>query len=95
MEIGSIQNVAALSSAMTQAAMPENHTEQRELVKAVRSLNAAEVFGESRELAFAVDRETRRTVIRIVDRESREVIQQIPAEYALRMAQDFRSRQAW
>lgn len=91
MEIGSIQSAMALP-AMTQGALLENNSEQRELVKAVRSLNAAEVFGEARELAFAVDRETRRPVIRIVDRVSREVIQQIPAEYALRMAQDFRSR---
>ena len=94
MEIGSIQSVVALSSAMTPAAMHDNNSEQRELVKAVRSLNAAEVFGADRELAFSVDRATHRTVIRIVDRQSHEVIQQIPAEYALRMAQEFHGRQA-
>lgn len=57
------------------------------LIKAVRAVNSAELFGNHNELSFAFDRETQRPVVRIVDRKTREVVQQIPAEYVLRMAE--------
>lgn len=59
-----------------------------ELVRAVTAVDSAKLFGEDSELTFAMDRETRRTVIRLVDRESRKVIRQIPAEYVLHLAQE-------
>jgi flagellar protein FlaG len=69
---------------------PERVAEQRELIRAVKALNASDLFGTSRELSFAVDRETKRPVIRIVDRTTKEVVQQIPPEYLLRMAEDLK-----
>jgi len=63
-------------------------SEHRELIQAVKALNAAELFGQNQELTFAVDRETRRPVVRIVDRKTNEVIRQIPPELVLRLAQD-------
>ncbi len=66
----------------------EKFSEHRELVQAVKALNAAELFGQNQELTFALDRETRRPVVRIVDRETKEVIRQIPPEIVLRLAED-------
>jgi len=66
----------------------EKFSEHRELIQAVKALNAAELFGQNQELTFALDRETRRPVVRIVDRETKEVIRQIPPELVLRLAQD-------
>ncbi len=59
--------------------------EHRELIQAVRSINAADLFGSSNELTFSLDHETQRPVIRIVDRETQEVVEQIPAEQVLHM----------
>ena len=67
-------------------------TERRELVKAIKAINATEFFGENYELTFVMDRETRRPLMRIVDRQTREVIRQLPPEYTLRLAEELRSR---
>jgi uncharacterized FlaG/YvyC family protein len=42
------------------------------------------LFGHDNELTFVLDRASRRAVVRIVNRDTHEVIQQIPAEYVLR-----------
>jgi uncharacterized FlaG/YvyC family protein len=44
-------------------------------------------------MTFVMDRQTKRPVVRIVDKRTNEVIQQIPAEYVLRMAEDFKAKQ--
>ena len=76
------------------AAVPvsaEQQAANRELVAAVRAVNAAEFFGQDSELTFALDRGTQRPVIRIVNRQTNELIRQIPAEYVLRLAEVMRS----
>ncbi len=67
-------------------------TERRELVKAIKAINATKFFGENYELTFVLDRGTRRPLMRIVDRQTREVIRQLPPEYALRLAEEMRPR---
>ena len=69
-------------------------TENREIVRAVNALNGAELFGEENQLTFRLDPETRRMVIRLVNRETDEVVSQIPAEYLLRLAEDFKRKSA-
>jgi flagellar protein FlaG len=64
--------------------------EKRELIRAVKALNAAELFGQNLELTFVLDRETHRPLVRIIDKETKEVIRQIPPEYALRLAEDLK-----
>jgi uncharacterized FlaG/YvyC family protein len=59
---------------------------QRKLMQAIRELNEGQVFGTDNEVLFSVDRGTRLPVVRIVNRETREVVQQLPPEYVLRMA---------
>src|SRR5437870_5600944 len=61
--------------------------QRRELIQAVRAVNQAELYGQENELSFAFDRGTQRAVVRIVDRKTREVVQQIPTEQVLRMAE--------
>jgi flagellar protein FlaG len=68
----------------------ERLPEHRELIRAIKALNAAEYFDRNNELTFLLDRETRRPVVRIVDRTTNEVIRQIPPEYVLRLAEDFK-----
>lgn len=66
----------------------QERTEQRQLIQAVKAVNEAKLFGQNSELTFSYDRQTRRTVMQIVDRETQEVIRQIPPEYVLRLAEE-------
>ena len=74
--------------------LPEGGDEQRaarlKLVQAVHSLNASAAAGASNELTFSIDRNSRRPIIRIVNRETGEVIRQIPGEHVLRAAEDLK-----
>jgi len=65
--------------------------ESREVVQAVKALNGAEMFGHDNVLEFAKDRQTHRMVIRVVNKQTEEVVSQIPPEYVLRLAEDPRS----
>ena len=89
MDIGSV-DLSHPAPATADTPTTEVQAEDRELIQAVKALNATEMFGQNGELTFVLDRETRRPLVRIVDRETREVIRQIPPEYALRIAEDLR-----
>lgn len=65
---------------------------RRQLIHAVKAINAAELYGQEHELAFAVDRESRRAVVRIVDRKTRAVVDQIPSEQVLRLAEELKQQ---
>jgi len=65
---------------------PEVVAQNRELIQAVKSVNAAEHFGMHSELTFVLDRHTQRPVIRVVNSKTKELIQQIPPEYVLELA---------
>jgi uncharacterized FlaG/YvyC family protein len=67
--------------------------QRRELIQAVRAVNQAEIYGQENELSFAFDRGTQRAVVRIVDKKTREVVQQIPTEQVLRMAEEIQQRE--
>ena len=68
----------------------EQQAQNRQLVQAVHAVNAAELFGEESELTFALDRGSQRAVIRIINRKTKELIRQIPAEQVLQLAESLR-----
>ena len=86
MEIGPVpkdtQNLANVPVSTT----PEVTAQNRELIQAVRSVNAAQHFGLDNELTFVMDRNTQRPIIRVVNSKTKEVIQQIPGRYLLELA---------
>lgn len=93
MEIGSIDSKLP-SVALSGPAVPvEVRTEQQQLIKAVKAVNSAELFGQNTELTFVLDRQTRRPLLRLVDTRTKEVIRQVPPEYVVRMAEDFKASQ--
>ncbi len=93
MEVGPVR-FSTQSSPDVASATPADARQElavnRDLIQAVKALNAAELFGQNNELTFVLDRETHRPVVRIVDRETGKVIQQIPPEYILQLANDLR-----
>ncbi len=64
---------------------PEN-PDHRELIVAVKAVNAAEAFGSESELTFAFERGTHRVVARLVDKKTGELISEIPSVEVRRLA---------
>jgi uncharacterized FlaG/YvyC family protein len=60
--------------------------ERQRMAQAIRAVNQANIFGENRELTFSLDRSTQQMVIRVIDRDTRETVMQLPPEYVLRLA---------
>ena len=93
MDTLSVSNLAAPIGAPAQTAFPQPASaDQRALIQAVKAVNSTELLGADHELTFVLDRDTRRTLVRIVSRRTGEVIQQIPPEYVLRMAEELKGR---
>ena len=93
MEVGRITPTGSGQGPVDMAApsavrSPEEISQERELIKAVKALNGTDLFGHDSELTFVFDRETRRALVRVVNKETREVVLQIPPEYVIRMAQE-------
>ena len=88
MDIISVNQGAQAPSAMAPASsIPiDKAAQNREVVQAVKALNGSQMFGQDNELLFQQDRDTRRMVVRVVNRKTQEVVSQIPAEYVLRLA---------
>jgi len=89
MNVSSIQNLAAQVSAPSEpGAARLLRDEQRNLIQAVKAVNASGMLGQDNELTFVQDRTLRRAVAQIVNKQTGEVVDQIPAEYVLRMAEE-------
>jgi uncharacterized FlaG/YvyC family protein len=59
----------------------------RSVAQAVSQLNESGYAGEGREVLFSVDRSTRLPVVKVVDTNTKQVIDQWPPEYAIRLAE--------
>ncbi|MGK5046438.1 flagellar protein FlaG [Janthinobacterium sp. GB4P2] len=64
------------------ASKEEAQSELREVRQAVSDINKAMQFM-SRELEFSVDTDSERTVVKVIDQQTREVIRQMPTKEAL------------
>jgi len=86
MEISSIKPPVDLLSQAPQTPAAES-TQRRQLMQATKTVNESGLLGHN-QLVFMVDRATHRPIIRVENRETHEVILQLPPEYVLRLAQD-------
>ena len=66
-------------------ALPQENRESRDIDGAVQDINEY-IQSVQRELQFSVDEDSGRTVIKVMDLETNEVIRQIPNEEALKFA---------
>ncbi|MDX2151316.1 MAG: flagellar protein FlaG [Bryobacteraceae bacterium] len=93
MEVGPVDPKIIVAGVPVSNVPEEVRAEQRQLIQAVKAVNEANLFGNSNELAFSVDRQTRRVVTRLVDVKTREVIRQIPEETVLKLARQLMENQ--
>ena len=68
----------------------EHPAETRDIVQAVKALNATEMFGQDNELVFQMDRQARRMVIQVINSKTKEVLTQVPPAYILRLSEDLK-----
>jgi uncharacterized FlaG/YvyC family protein len=87
MDVKPVGDAGQALPAAPAAASPNWLVENRELIRSVKSINAAELFGDGKELTFALDWETKRPVVRVIDRQSGEILFQSPPDYMLRLAE--------
>ena len=71
-------------------ATPQKLKEEREIIQAVKAVNRIQLFGDQNELTFALDPESHKPVLRIVDRITNEVVRQIPSDYVLQLARELK-----
>ncbi len=69
-----------------------SHVSSRELVAALEALGGTNVIAQGREIAFLFEQRAGRTVIRIIDRATGDVIQQLPAAYVVRLERFLRQQ---
>ena len=89
MDTVSIPQLAAPAGVPVEISAPPPATaDQRALIQAVKAVNSTGLFGQDNELSYVLDRNTRRVAVRVVNRNTREVVRQIPAEQVLRVAEE-------
>jgi len=88
-----ISSIGGPVNAPVEPASPQRLTDQqRTVVQAVKAVNGAQLFGEDHQLTYVVDPSSKRVVVRIVNRETGKLVEQIPAEYVLRLAEEVKGR---
>ena len=79
-----------LPEAISGVSPQEDRARTQGVVAAVQVLNQAGIAGTDREVTISTNSVTRRPVVRVVDRQSGEVIVQWPSEYAIRLAEEYK-----
>jgi uncharacterized FlaG/YvyC family protein len=87
MDVAPVSSPQQLLAAVPGTASPNWLAENRDLIRSVKSIDASALFGEGSELTFALDRDTKRPVVRVVNQQTGEILWQSPPEYMLRLAQ--------
>lgn len=66
----------------------DQSAQNRELVRAVRTLNNDGSAGKGREFSIFLDPKSHQPVVRIIDAGTREVIDEVPSEYLLEVSRN-------
>ena len=82
-----------LQSNIAQPAEPLlRQPESKEVIEAVKAVNKAQLFGQENELTFVLDPQSRKLLVRIVNKETRELVRQIPDEYLQRLVRQLKEK---
>lgn len=92
MEIGPVRLSDYTTQAVQAPAQLQQNNDRRELIQAVKAVNKAEMFGQDNEVTFGADPNTRKPIVKLVNRKTKEVIRQIPPEYLLNFARNFEAK---
>ncbi len=89
MDTSSVNNLSAGVGLATDVNLPPPATaDQRALIQAVKAVNSTALFGAENELTFVRDRATNRAAVRIINKDTGDVVAQMPPEVVLQMAEE-------
>jgi flagellar protein FlaG len=88
MDVNTLSRIAQGAPTTATPLKDDTATQNRQVVQAVKALNKSEMFGQDNGLEFQRDPDTRRWVVKVVNRTTGDVVSQVPAEYVLRLAED-------
>ena len=91
MEVGPVSRVDVSAPVTSQTNSQDSPPNARQLVAAVQRLNQAEWLGQDRELTYTKDRTTGQFVIQIRERQTGDIVDQIPPEFILRLVSDLQA----
>lgn len=91
MEIGPSNRVDMSTPVTSQTASQDWLSNDRQAVAAVQWLNKAEWLGQERELKYRHDPKTGKLTIQVVDRQTGEIVDQIPPESILRLVTELQA----
>ena len=74
------------------ATTPEERVFNLSVAAAVRQLNDAGQAGAGREVTLSIDAASRQPVVKVIDSQTKEVIEQVPTKYALAIAADYENQ---
>ncbi len=86
MEITPLHNAPQTTAPAPVSLSAEEQAENSELVQAVHAINAAELYGEQNELTLALERRTRRPMMRLIDRRTGRLIREVSPDEVRREA---------
>jgi uncharacterized FlaG/YvyC family protein len=85
-------NIGALAT--TEGPTVEQAAQARQIAQAVRQINGSSAMPEDRELSMLLDPKTKMPIVRVIDSRTREIVNQIPAEYIVRIAGFLQAQEA-
>jgi flagellar protein FlaG len=86
------KDVAATGQAKAAEAAPARTPEKEELAEALKSINMA-LKDRTPGLEFSIDADSQRAIVKVVDRDTQEVIRQMPSVEALEIAKSLETLQ--
>jgi flagellar protein FlaG len=92
MDVNTLSRITQGAPATATPLKDDTATQNRQVVQAVKALNKSEMFGQDNGLEFQRDPDTRRWVVKVVNRTTGDVVSQVPAEYVLRLAEDLKQK---
>ncbi len=92
MDVNALNRVTQGAPVSAASVAVDSAAQNRQVVQAVKALNKSEMFGSDNGLEFQRDPESKRWVVKVVNRTTGDVVSQIPPEYVLRLADDLKEK---
>jgi uncharacterized FlaG/YvyC family protein len=92
MDVNALNRVTQGAPVSAAPVAVDSAAQNRQVVQAVKALNKSEMFGSDNGLEFQRDPESKRWVVKVVNRTTGDVVSQIPPEYVLRLAEDLKQK---
>ncbi len=93
MDIGPISRTNLVAPVTSAPAPQEDPASTRQIVTAVRALNEAELMGPNHQLTYTRDTKTQQPVIHVIERDTGQVVDQLPPEAILQLREDLVAQQ--